>query len=476
MRKTLMMTMSSACLLIFLIGEVQAQENMLAMPLQPQAAQATVTPPPLTRLETVLSNVYESNPTLRAARAELMAVHENLPQALGGWKPSLNLESDITNSSIENDNQPAIDGTSKSLGVSLNQPLYRGGRTMASIEAARSFILGQRKSLRNIEQIVLLDTVAAYMSVVRDRALLDLNNNNNIVISRQRDATRSRFELGETTRTDVSQAEARLSRANADIAIASSNLQASQAAYKRLTGNTAGKLGNPDVNFPFPQTQDEAREVALANNPQILAARAFHKASTYDTDNVFGELLPDVSLTGSLSRTYDPQLGNIDERDQSLFGIRASVPLYQSGTIRSRIRQAKHISNQRYILIREAENEVEETVQAAWDALTASRAEIEARKVQVEASEIARRGVEQENELGSRTVLDLLDAEQELLDARASLVTAMRNEVVAEFTLASALGFLGPQMLPLKDYTPVYNQHLGEIQWQIFGINVDSVG
>lgn len=422
-----------------------------------------------------LAATYENNPTLKAARAETRAVFERLPQAEAGWRPTVTANANVTGTTGSTDPDMGGDDSylTRGAGLNLNQPLYRGGRTLAETSAARNVIRSQIAALDLTEQQVLLQAVTAYLDVLRDEALLKLATNNQNVIAQQFDATRQRFEVGELTRTDVSQSEARQARADSEVITAKATIRSSRATFERVIGYQPENLGFPITVLDLPTTLEDAVAYAEKWNPRVRAAEHAHRASEDDVDSQFGNLLPTVSLTGDLTKSYEPS-GSLDSSDGAAVGVVASMPLYEAGSVRSRVRQTKKISNQRYSQILEAKRVAREQVVVAWENLAAARAEVVSRLAQVEASEVARFGVKQEADLGSRTVLDTLDAEQELLDAQVALVGASRNEVVAMYSLASALGVLTPKTLGFGDKVPDYNREIESVRMNLFGTDVDS--
>lgn len=431
---------------------------------------------PVTQLADVLRWSYENNPTLRAARAELKAVQEQVPQAMSGWKPEIDANGNVSSVKIDGNNFGGEGTTSKEVELAFSQPLYRGGSTVASVDAAEGRVMAQRALLKSLEQDVLLQVATAYMDVLRDTALVDLSINNENVINKNLEATQSRFDVGELTRTDVAQSEARLARARSDRIRASGDLQSSMGIYEELIGQPPGTLVEPVLEFPVPETLDAAAVLAENNNPTVIASRYIHEAAEEDVDSIFGELLPQLALFGSWNRQYDPQPGLLKESTTRTVGISASIPLYESGSVRSRVRQAKHTANQRYLEILESRRDVRQQVVTNWENLQAARAEIRSRESQVKAARLAQEGVQQENTLGARSVLDVLDAEQEYLDARVALITAQRNSIVAEFALAATLGLLTPENLGTRDFSHEFEEHLDEIRWKILGMDVEKEG
>ena len=421
----------------------------------------------------VLRYAYANNPTILAARAELLATQERLPQAQAGWKPSADLTGEIGRTWIDGNGGGADGSTYKTGEITASQPLYRGGRTTAQISSARNAIMAQRAFLMATEQNILLQVVAAYMNVLRDQSLYDLAVNNKDVIARQLDASRARFEVGDVTRTDVSQSEARLAQSEANRVNALGNLRSSIAIYQRVAGLPPATLAFPAMTLPIPQTLEASVEMAETYNPNVIAADFLHNAAEEDIDAVFGELLPQVGLFGSYNHTIDPSPGTVDKTTFKAIGISATIPLYEAGSTRSRTRQAKNIARQRLIEVQEAERLARQQAVSSWEDHLAAKAEIQSREAQVEAARVARDGVHKEAELGTRTILDALNADQELLDAESALVTARRNEVVAQFALATSLGLMSPEALGFPELSLNYDEHIKEITGKIFSTDTD---
>ncbi|MCB9989047.1 MAG: TolC family outer membrane protein [Rhodospirillales bacterium] len=429
------------------------------------------------KLEDMLRLAYIENPDLRAARAELRATNELLPQALAGWRPSVNASADITKAKMTGSNFGAAEGsTSKTLEMELTQPVYRGGRTLAETESAYNAILARQAMVQGKEQDVLLAAATVYMNVLRDQALLDLAINNREVIAKQLEATRDRYEVGELTKTDVAQAESRLARADADNIQARGAVKASYAAYERVMGRAPETLGYPILRFPFPDDLDQAVLKAEQDNPSVLAAELLYRSSEEDIESVFGELLPELNIAASWDKSYDPQPGLSDESSSKTIGLVATIPLYSGGSTRSRVRQAKHTANQRYLEIISVRRGVREQIIENWEALATAKAVSESKAAQVKAAALAQEGVHQEAELGGRTILDSLDADQEMMDAQVDLVIARRDMVVASFALAATIGMLTPEILGFSDVAEDYNRELQAAKWKILGMDVDIDG
>lgn len=450
-------------------GAVQAQDGVVVQnPGGPSDMTVAKTTAGGLSLTDALRFAYDNNPIIRAARAELLATQERLPQAQAGWKPSASATANIQNVDIDSDGNSGGSNTEKNMGVSLDQPLYRGGRTVSGTASAKNAIMAQRAFLIATEQDVLLQVVTSYMNVMRDQSLYDLALNNKDVINRQLEASRARFEVGDVTRTDVSQSEARMAGAEATRVSALGNLRASRAVFQKITGMTAETLTFPQQVLPLPAGLDEAIDTAEKYNPSVLAAQFLHNSAQDDIRTVFGELLPTVGLFASWDHAIDPSPGVLDDRTTRAIGVSASVPLYEAGATRSRIRQSKSVAMQRLIEGEEAVRLARQQTIGSWETLTAAQAEILSRKAQVEANRIARDGVHKEAELGTRTILDALDADQELLDSESALVTAQRNEVVARYSLATTLGLMSPDVLGFPELARDYNEHIDEISGKIF--------
>lgn len=408
-------------------------------------------------LYVALEAAYNNNPTVRAARAELLAVEEQLDLAKAGFRPNITADADVTYVDTETEGTSFIlsDGgnTSKNAALNLNQPLYRGGQTLAEVNGARNIIAAQEFNLSGVEQSVLYNATVAYMNVLQNESILALNFNNRDLVTKEREQAQNRFTVGELTRTDVSQAEARLANADAQVITARGNLIRSRAVYGQIVGAPPPKsFAYPLTILELPLSLEEALSVADTNNRTVLQSKFIKQAAEYDVDSSRGAMLPLVSAVGRAAKSYNPS-DFIDEQSQLSFGISASVPLYQAGTNLARVRQAQKTVNQRAIQIIEARELARQETIDAWESLETAQANVGAREAQIKAARIAREGVHYEAKVGERTTLDALDANQELLDARVALISAKRNEVVARFALARSLGLLVPQKLGFTSIT-----------------------
>ncbi len=443
---------------------------------------ASWTPASAQTIDDALTAAYRTNPQLLAQRAALRALDEGVPQALSSWRPTVTLSGSLgkardttrtTNTVTENTSIVERYRTPDLASLSLTQPLYRGGRTLASTSQAENRVQQGRANLHSVEQAVLLQAATDYANLLRDQATLELNTNNEQRLGRELEATRDRFQVGEVTRTDVSQAEARLAQARAARTTADGNLISTRAAYERDIGSLPpARLAPTRLPQNLPQSEAEARSGA-ANHPDFIAARFAEKASADAIDVVLGEKLPTVSLTGSIARNTENQTRGV-QQDTGSVALTVSVPLYQAGEPDARARVAKQQHGQQRLTVDLQRRSTIETAVRAWDGLAIARGQIESFQAQIRSAEVALEGVQQEARVGLRTVLDVLNAEQELFQARVSLVTSQRDEAVFAYTLLAATGRLtaGDLGLPVDIYDPTryYNETRG--RW--FGTGISS--
>jgi outer membrane protein len=426
-------------------------------------------------IEEVLAHAYNTNPTLMARRASLRSTDESVPQAKAGWRPTVSVTAQGGPQFVEsNTSTPYYQKRiGRTFQLSATQPIYRGGRTEAAIDQAENTVMAGRATLAASEQTVLLQSATAYMDVVRDESVVALNINNVQVLRRQLEAAQERFRVGEITRTDVSQAEARVARAIADRVQAEANLRQSRASFVNAVGVPPERPVPPRMVLTLPGTFEEATGLAADNNPNVLAAVYTEKASVNGVDLVRGELLPTVSLAGEITRAIHTSTLESESRTKE---VRASVsvPIYEAGAVYARLRAQKHTAGQRQIEIVQSKRDAIETATQAWEQLQAARARLQSYNTQIGASEAALRGVEEEARVGSRTLLDVLDAEQELFDARVNVVRAERDQVVFAFQLKAAVGQLNARDLNLQVdyYDPT--DHYEKVRNKWIGSDIDT--
>lgn len=420
------------------------------------ASSALVSPSFAETLDEALARAYQTNPTLLAARAALRATDEGVSQALSRWRPTVEAGADISRTqSYSNTRSPASRYTTpRGVDLSIVQPLYDPVADAATNRAEKD-VLAARARLITTEQQVLLNAMSSYIDVVRDQYVLDLNINNEQRLRRQLDAANDRFRVGEITRTDVAQAEARLSRAIADRIQAEGNLAASRAVYRNNVGDAPANLVVPRPPVNLPAMQEEAVSIASARFPDVIAADYTEQSARENVRAIEGELWPELNLRGTLSADRANTTSNTESNNASITA-EIAVPLYTAGSVASRIRAAKQTASQRKIQVDQARRDAIETATRAWEALETARASLRALDSEIQASQIALEGVEKEALVGSRTVLDVLDAEQELLNAKVNLVGAQRDEIAAAYELRAAVGSLTARELGLQ--VPYYDE------------------
>jgi len=420
-----------------------------------------------------LTSAYQNNPTLLARRASLRATDEEVPQALANWRPDVSMSIDTGFADVTNTNSV---GTGReqwrqqqSAGIDISQPLFRGGRTLSATSEAENTIRAERARLLATEQTVLLSAISAYMDVFREEAVLKLNLNNEQVLKRQLEATRDRFEVGEITRTDVHQAEARLARTTADRIQSEGDLEIARAEYRNVVGDAApANLQVPDLPSNLPTTKEDALKLAATKNPAVISAEFDRRSSIDAADGVLGELLPEIELTAGYTKAFEgsAEQGRVDTAD---IGIGITIPIYQQGAVYSRLREARQTAARQAFVIDEQRREAVASGSRSWEGLITAQARVASFATQIEANVVALEGVEREASVGSRTVLDVLDAEQELLDSRVSHVRAQRDEIVAIYELKSSMGQLTARdlELPVTLYDP--REHYREVKEKWFG-------
>lgn len=430
-------------------------------------------------LQDALSLAYSNNPTLQAARAQLRATDEGVPQALAGWRPTIAL----TASAGYGDGQ--IRTTNRRGGgvvytpnqrdifigqATATQPLYSGGATRAGTNQADNKVFGQRARLLATEQQVFTDTINAYVNVIQTQQVLQLDINNEQVLTRQLQATNDRFRVGEITRTDVAQAQAALDGARATRQTAEGNVQTARATYRRIVGELPDQLIEPQpIKLPI-RNQSEASQLAGTNNPIVIAALFDNAAARDAIDLAFSALMPQVNVQAQAGRNDNQTVyGQRTVGAQVL--LNASVPIYQGGAEYSKVRQAKQSEQQARKVVEDARRTAIQQATAAWETLQATRATIESTRSQIRANQIALEGVQREAIVGSRTTLDVLNAEQTLLNSRVTLVQNLANLVNNSYAVAAAIGRLTARDLalrvPLYDETAYYNA----VRDKLWGVN-----
>jgi len=426
-------------------------------------ASATTSAQTLTQ---ALADAYNTNPQLLAQRALLRATDEQVPQALANWRPTVNFNGQMggTRSGLvtTSNGLPTRSGLatystfySNSLNLTATQQIYSGGRTAAQTSQAINLVQSARAQTLAVETSVFQAVAMAYLDVVRDQALLEVNRNNVGVLRKQLEATQDRFRVGEVTRTDVAQAEASLAQAVGQLVTAQGNLEISREEYVRAVGHPPGTLMLPRDRPTLPATGEEAASLAGNNNFSVISANFAELAARDTVDFVRGQLQPQISLVGTVNRSFAPSVTLKGSLEQSAaIAAQMTIPLYEGGAIYSQTRQAQQTVGQRRSQVDDARRAAVQLATSSWSTLQAARASISSFASAVRAAQIALEGTQQEALVGTRTVLDVLIQNQTLLTTQSQLVTAEHDAALAEFNVAAATGrLIAPELrLPVKLY------------------------
>lgn len=430
-------------------------------------------------IDTALARAYQNSPVINSSRAGLRATNEGVPQARSGYRPRINATADV-GSQITWRPDPvtgAVDSRSRDprgIGLEITQNIFDSGRTSNAVRRAETQVLAARMRLEATVQQTLFRGAETYMNVLRDTAILNLQRNNVDVLDEQLQQSRDRFEVGEVTRTDVAQAESRLASARSQVSLAEANLRASIGRYRQIIGVEPRELGPGRApERLIPGNLDTALQFGLTENPAIIAARHALDSAQISVRVAEAELMPRASVRGSIDRRYDAQVRG-DRQTSASITAQLTVPLYQGGAVSSRVRAAKETVNEFRFELEQAREEVRANVITAWGSLEAAGAQIAAAEIQVEAAETALSGVREEARVGQRTTLDVLNAQQELLNARVNLITAQRDRVVAAFSLVQAMGRLTPGQLGLAVAEYDSREHYEQVRGRIWGTSILS--
>ncbi len=417
-------------------------------------------------LELALAKTYLENPRLQAARARLRAVDEGLPIARAGKRPRLEARS---RASLRRLDRREGGDTLQTLrqSLTLEQPVYDGGETRARIAGAEYAVRAERARLQAIEQEILLEAIAAYTAVVRDQAVLELALANERRLQEYLLAVKDRYRFGQVTRTDVAQAETRYAAAVAEREDAAGRLRASGAGYRRVIGDPPGTLVMPGPPPGLPADLAAALE-AVESHPEVLAARMDLERAEQGVSEARALLYPRLALSAELAYANDPDLDS-GHQSEAAIGALLTIPLYQGGGARARIRQSRQQATASRFALEDARRRVRETITAAFEALETARARVESLATRLAAAELALAGVREEARSGARTVLDVLDAEQELFEAQTARVDAERALVLAGYRLLAGIGRLTARDLDLE--VTVYDEeaYYREVRGAWFG-------
>jgi outer membrane protein len=423
-------------------------------------------------LNDALGLAYETNPQLESARAAVRASDEGVAQANANWRPTINAGGTYGPEDTRISGFGTIPTQQLSGQVVVTEQIFRGGRTYAEVGRAKASVRAARAQLTAAEQSVLLDAVTAYMNVVTDEATLKLRQSNVDVLERQRKETQEQFDVGELTRTDVAQSEARLAGAKSAFITAQGQLDIDRATYEQVIGRPAETLQDQPPLPKLPPNEELVTSVAMQQNPSMVFAQANEKAAGYAVDDAIGALAPTISVAGE----YQYQKGGLNslgfggpsttEQNLAVLG-QVNVPLYEGGAEYAAVRQAKEQHNQSQHDLAAADRQVRQAVASAWQSYTSAVATITSNQAQVKANQIAFDGVQKEQQVGGRTTLDVLNAEEELLDSEVGVIASQRNAAIAAYQLLAAEGGLTAKSLalPVKIYDPLEHYDSDASRW-----------
>jgi outer membrane protein len=441
--------------------------------------QMAVIPARADTMEGALVRAYQNNPQLNAQRALARATDENVPQALSGYRPKVAV---TASGGAQFTNQLAEASTGKKIeegpqgphaaGLTVTQTLYNGNQTANKTRAAESQVFGAREALRLMEQTVLLSAATVYMDYLRDAALLEVQRSNVRVLEETLKQTRQRYSAGIVTPTDVAQSEAQLAAGQSQELAAEATLTTTRANFRRIVGNEPAQLapGSP-VDRYLPVTLREATNISLVENPSVTSAMYGIDVSFLNVRINEGALFPTMTLQATVQKAWQQTITQIRQFTASAVA-QVSVPIYQGGAEYSLIRQSKETEAQQRLNLEQVRDQARADLVTAWGQLLAGKAQVESSQAQVSASEIALLGTRQEAAVGQRTVLDVLNAQQAVVNARVALVTAQHDRVVASYSVLSAVGRLSPQVLHLA--TPLYDPsvHYHQVRDNWAGVSI----
>ena len=430
-------------------------------------------------LKEALTQAYYDNPTLEAARAQQRATDENVVIQRAAGLPSLDSTGGFTEFIQQGGNTFTAPGRQATANINLGVPLYQGGAVKNGIRAAENRVEAGRADLRGTESAIFTQVVSAYMNVILNEALVSLSANNVEVLAINLEATSDRFEIGDLTRTDVAQSESRLALARGDLRSARANLVSAREDYIALIGEAPTNLQPPPPLPGLPGSPDEAVDVALNNNPDLIAARERAEAAGFDIEVAGAGRLPRLEVVGGPGYTNYlgslgtvPGAGTVADQDSLAIqaGLRFTLPFFQGGRVAAQQRQATAQAQAALEQVIATERDIIAQVRAAYSSWRAANAIIASSQAAVDAAALSLEGVRAENTVGNRTVLDILDAQQELLRAQVQLVTARRNAYVAGFSLLAAMGRAEARDLGLGEegtlYDPIDNyDRVRDIIW-----------
>jgi outer membrane protein len=424
-------------------------------------------------LPEALARAYQTNPALNADRARQRATDENVPQALAGYRPQIIASLSAGLQSVRNllpDNTVQTASLKPwQIGITVTQVLFNGFRTANSVRVAELQVRSGREALRNTGQGVLLDAVTAYTNVLANQSLVEAQRANVAFLRETQSITQKRLNAGDVTPTDTAQAEARLNRGLSDLNAAEVALAISQAIYAQVIGNPPSALQPAQTVDRFgPRNREDATHLSFNEHPAVMAAGFDVDVATTTIRVAEGSLLPTITVQGSASksRDNDPTLGTRGTDQASVIG-QLNQPIYDGGMAASQTRQAKEVASQSRLVLEQVRNQARTAAISAWVANEGAKIAVTASESEVRAAGVALQGVQKEAAGGQRTTVDVLNSQQDLIQAKARLIGAQRDRVISSYTLLSAIGRLDVKTLNLNtpDYLPDVHYHQVRDAW-----------
>jgi TolC family type I secretion outer membrane protein len=441
--------------------EIPQLQEMKVHNFQPQAG----------TMEAYLSSAYGNNPLLNSARAALKTLDEQYNQAISGYLPRLEYNYSTTREKTTPLGGVEDNYNLTSDSINLNQPLFSGGKTFYSIKAAKERVMSGRNELRNTEQQFLLEAISAYINVIFTEKVLNLATNNQSVLEEQLKASQDRFVIGDATRTDVAQSEARLANAKSNKVISEGDFVSAKADFKRFfDSEPLQNLKMPEYLPNIPASLEDALNKAANNNPQINQLSYLVKSRDSEIGATRSQLLPQVGLNGSISNREVPVSSGVFDEDSQSFGVNVRVPIYDAGISYSRTREARDRRDQAKQQFNDVNNQVRSLVVQSWQQILTTASNIAATKSSLAATEYALEGVRQEQKEGARTILDVLDAEQERFNAETNHARAIKDSVIAIYRFKFVLGELTSEELGLSSSTYNPEEHYKNTRFKFIGL------
>jgi outer membrane protein len=432
-------------------------------------------------LEEALASTYNTNPQILGERANLRAIDEGVPQALAGWRPTVTFNGSVgaqrsenTPSTVLNVNAPPHQSLQPhSYSLSVNQPLFNGGNTIARTAQAEDNVQSERARLIATESTAMFAAAQAYLDVLRDQAVVELDRNNEKVLSRQLEITTDQFRVGQVTRTDVAQAQSALAAATATRLTDQGTLENDRASYTRAVGHPPVDLVLPKIALALPTTREQALALAASENPNVIAAQYAEDAARDLVAATKAQLLPSLALVGNVQRLQETQLNGREQTNYS--GVaQLTVPLYEAGNIWSQSRQAIENVGKAQGTTDDARRAAVQTATQSWETINSAGASIRSLQTTINAATIALEGITQQQQVGQRTTQDVLIQQQSLFVQQVNLVKAQHDQAVAQFNLSQQIGRLtaADLKLPVKIYD--VNVHYKSVRNKAIGFSADD--